>query len=56
MNDKDDTEPIRHQLGKLVLGVLAGFVATKVVELVYDAIVESRNKESIEIEAIEDNI
>lgn len=34
--DEDSTELIRHQVGKLVFGTLAGFIAGKLTEKVYD--------------------
>lgn len=36
--------PTRHQYGKLVAGVTVGFIATKLAEKVYMAILDSRRQ------------
>lgn len=40
--------PIRHQFGKLIAGVTAGFLATKLIEKGYDAILASRRQKVAE--------
>lgn len=42
-----ETEAIRHQLAKLVLGTAAGFVAKNLVEKLYDSWLESHRSKKI---------
>lgn len=37
-------EPIQHKLAKLVLGTVAGFLASEGVKKVYTAVLEKRNE------------
>lgn len=45
----DLQEPIKHQLGKLLIGTVAGFLATKLSAILYDAVLEYHaNKKTAE--------
>jgi hypothetical protein len=39
--------PLKHQLGKLLLGTVAGFAATKLTEKGYDAVLNCMNTKKI---------
>lgn len=41
--EKDESVPIVHQLGKLVVGTVVGFIATQLAGMAYDAIRERAN-------------
>lgn len=40
--DVEEDEPFKHQLAKLVIGTVVGFLAKQGVEKLYDKILESR--------------